>query len=54
MSALVRSSANPFLFQRRVLVSPTLAAQYVGTDTEIDVKEPSRNTLPKHVNVSAG
>ena len=54
MSALVRSSANPSLFQKRVLVSPTLAAQYVGTDTEIDPKEPLRKTLPKHAIVSAG
>jgi hypothetical protein len=54
MSASIRSSANPVLFQKRVLASPALAAQYVGTDTEIDIKEPLRKTLPKFVNVSAG
>ena len=53
MSTLPRSSANPSLFQKRRLASPTLAAQYVGTDTEIDPKEPLRQTLPKLVNVSA-
>jgi hypothetical protein len=31
-------STAPLLFGKRVPVAPALAAQYVGTDTELDLK----------------
>jgi hypothetical protein len=32
------SPSTPLLFRKRAPVAPATAAQYVGTDTEIDVK----------------
>lgn len=34
-----KTLAAPLLFQKRVSVSGDVAAQYVGTDTEMDPKE---------------
>lgn len=34
-----KTPAAPLLFQKRVSVSGGIAAQYVGTDTEMDPKE---------------
>ena len=39
----VSSSSIPLLFGKRSPVPPTMAAQYVGTDTEIDTKLPRSN-----------
>lgn len=39
MSHPINSSAIPFLFGKRRPAEPTTAAQYVGTDTEIDPKD---------------
>lgn len=39
MSHPINSSASPLLFGKRRPAEPTTAAQYVGTDTEIDTKD---------------
>ncbi len=33
-----KESVSPLLFGKRVPVAAALAAQYVGTDTELDIK----------------
>lgn len=35
------SASTPLLFGKRLPVAPAIAAQYVGTTTEIDVKAPA-------------
>jgi hypothetical protein len=36
------SSSTPLLFGKRTPVAPTVTAQYVGTETELDVKLPPK------------
>ena len=36
---LKNDSSTPFLFQKRVPVTTNIAAQYIGTDMEMDPKE---------------
>jgi hypothetical protein len=33
----------PLLFGKRMPVAPTIAAQYVGTETEMDIKLPPKD-----------
>ena len=39
MSDLTSSGAIPLLFRKRLPACTTVAAQYVGTDTELDPKD---------------
>ena len=34
-----KNQASPLLFQKRVSVTDSIAAQYIGTDMEMDPKE---------------
>jgi hypothetical protein len=41
MTASDRPVVTPLLFGKRKPVAPAVAAQYTGTDTELDIKDAS-------------